>query len=97
MRKIVFLGLIVSVLVSCAEKEVKPQKLNYSLFDEIYKTPSQEVKSIVGDIVERRGKVLKVPKYIKVFRGSYKDESGNVVESGFEWIRVDDGIPDTNF
>ncbi len=97
MKKALILSLILSVLVSCAKKEIKPQKLNYSLFDEIYKTPSQEVKSIVGNVVERRGKVLKVPKYIKVLRGSYKDENGNVVESGFEWIRVDDGIPDTNF
>ena len=97
MRKALILSLIFSVLVSCAKKEIKPQKLNYSLFDEIYKTPSQEVKNIVGNVVERRGKILKVPKYVKVLRGSYKDENGNVVESGFEWIRVDDGIPDTNF
>ena len=97
MRKKIALGLAIVILTSCAEKKVEPKKLNYSLLDEIYTQVDKKAETIVSNIVERRGKVLKVPKYIKVFRGSYRDENGNVVEAGFQWLRVDDGIPDTNF
>lgn len=97
MRKITVIALLGIILVSCAKKEVKPKKINYSLLDEIYTQVDKKAETLVSNIVEKRGKVLKVPKYIKVFRGSYKDENGNVVEAGFQWLRIDDGIPDTNF
>ena len=97
MKKIavVLIGLM---LASCgtATKE-KVVKLNYSLLDSIYTQVDKQEVEKVRNVVERHSKVLKQAKYIKVYRGSYRDDNGNVVEGGFEYIRIDDGIPDTNF
>lgn len=97
MKKVILI-MAVPILVACGEATQKAKtKPDYSLLDEIYKKPEVKLKRLVNHIVERRGKVLKSPKYIKVYRGSYKDSKGNVVDGGYEWIKVDEGQPDTNF
>lgn len=99
--KRLFLLVLSMALFGCAgmHKNVdeKVEVINYSLLDSIYGHVDVQVQKIIGDLKERESKVLRSPKYIKVYRGSFKDDKGNVVEGGFEWIKVDDGNPDTNF
>jgi len=40
---------------------------------------------------------VKNPEYIKVWRGSYRDSFGNYVEEGWEWIKIKEALPETNF
>lgn len=40
---------------------------------------------------------VKFPEYIKVWRGSYRDAFGNYVEEGWEWIKIKEALPETNF
>lgn len=98
MKRLVVIGLGL-IIASCGANAGKQavEKNPYSLLDEIYSKPDKQVEKLVRDIKEKDGKVLRVPKYIKVYRGSYRDDKGNVVSGGFEYIRVDDGTPDTNF
>ena len=98
MKRLVVIGLGL-IIASCGANAGKQavEKNPYSLLDEIYAKPDKQIEKLVRDIQEKDGKVLRVPKYIKVYRGSYRDDKGNVVSGGFEYIRVDDGNPDTNF
>lgn len=91
--------MITTLCFSCASQvqENKVQSLNYSLLESIYNQVDIQSIKPVDSITLRSSTILKSPSYIKVYRGSYKDEKGNVVESGFEWLKVDDGIPSTNF
>lgn len=92
------IALAALMLVSCAKKPVKVETVDYSLLDRIYKSVDEkDVKKIkaLGTLEGR--KVVKCPEYIKVYRGSFKDENGNVVEGGFELIRINDATPDTDF
>ena len=40
---------------------------------------------------------VKNPEYIRVWRGSYRDAFGNYVEAGWEWIKIREALPETNF
>lgn len=96
MKGVIVLVGIATLIISCGKKEIKPEKLNYSLLDKIYKdVETTDLKAI--DLKTNDIKTLNVPKYIKVYRGSFKDSNGNVVEGGYEWLKIDSGEPDTNF
>lgn len=99
MRKGIVFTAFAFLCFSCAGQvqESKVQKLNYSLLERIYTETDAKTLSVLSNVVERNSTTLKSPRYIKVYRGSFRDEKGNVVEGGFEWIKVDDGLPDTNF
>lgn len=89
---------VIPFMFGCAVKESNEVKaIDYSLYDEIYEKLEQKDIEKVKGLKEEHKTILNVPKYIKVYRGSYKDENGNVVAGGMEFIKVDNGSPDTNF
>ena len=97
MKKVITGLLSVGLLTSCVKKPVQIKAVDYSLLDRIYQNVEKKDLEKIEKIREEDKKVLKIPRYIKVYRGSFKDENGNVVEGGFELIRIDDGAPDTDF
>ncbi len=99
MRKLalVFLLIPLMFLSSCATKKVEKVKENYSFLKEIYEKPDKKVLESVKNLKHERKQVLKTPKYVKIYRGSYRDEKGNVVEGGIEYLLIDDATPNTNF
>jgi len=98
MKKTALFGITFLFFFGCASKqpEVKPIK-EYSLYNYLYEKVEDEAVRKVDKIEEKDTTILNVPKYIKVYRGSYKDENGNVVSGGIELIKIDNGEPNTNF
>lgn len=98
MRRLITLSTVL-FLTACSTTGQQPlsNQLDYSLLKNIYTQADNTVLEKVKTIRETSKETLKQPKYIRVYRGSYKDNRGNVVDAGFEYILVDDGTPDTNF
>jgi hypothetical protein len=97
MKKLMLLGLI-PVFIGCSTKQVEVKQLsNYSLYDDLYENVEQKELEKIKNLKEKDITILNVPKYIKAYRGSYKDENGNVVAGGMEFIKIDNGEPNTNF
>ncbi len=98
MKKILVVSIGLSILVGCSAKDVKVEQLSsYSLYDELYENVEEQELKKVKSLREEDKVILSVPKYIRVYRGSYKDENGNVVEGGMELIKIDNGEPNTDF
>jgi hypothetical protein len=89
----------ISVLItSCGVKTSQEvQRINYSLYDKLYNDAEKTALKPVENVIIADKPVLNAPKYIKVYRGSYKDSNGNVIEGGTILLKVDDGEPKTDF
>lgn len=99
MRKFV-IGLVLSSvwIASCAVKtDQEVQRINYSLYEKLYGDEEKAILKPVQNVIIANKPVLNAPKYIKVYRGSYKDSSGNVIEGGIILLKIDDGEPNTDF
>jgi hypothetical protein len=97
MRKIVIV--LSSIwIVSCGVKTDKEiQRVNYSLYEKLYGNDEKIALKPVEKVIIADKPVLNTPKYIKVYRGSYKDSNGNVIEGGNILLKIDDGEPKTDF
>jgi len=70
-----------------------PQGTQTSLFQQIYPNLSNYMpRRIEG--VKPQGVC---PKYIKVWVGSYSDKKGDYHEAHWEWLKISDCKPQTNF
>jgi len=99
MRKVV-IGLVLSSIwiASCGVKtDQEVQRINYSLYEKLYNDAEKTALKPVEKVIIADKPVLNMPKYIKVYRGSYKDSNGNVIEGGMILLKVDDGDPKTDF
>jgi hypothetical protein len=97
MKKILYLTLAFSVsVIGCMPAPQAQQKfeggVNVSLFQRIYPTP--EIRRKLYGIKPYN---VDCPKYIKVWVGSYSDKKGNFHAAHWEWLKIKDCKPETNF
>jgi hypothetical protein len=86
--------LVIMISLGCAARQSLPDfsKSYVSIYANLEKqSPSPDLK-----IVDNKPDFVP-PKYIRVLRGSYKDQNNNMVEEGWEWLLVEDGGPNANF
>ena len=97
---LLLVGLVLSSIwiASCGVKTNQDvQRINYSLYEKLYgDTEKADLKPVEKVIIADKP-VLNAPKYIRVYRGSYKDSNGNIVEGGTILLKIDDGDPKTDF
>jgi len=92
------LSLLMILVASCSVKtDQEVQRINYSLYEKLYGDAEKTALKPVEKVIIADKPVLNAPKYIRVYRGSYKDSNGNVVEGGTILLKVDDGEPKTDF
>lgn len=65
-----------------------------SIYQELESRRTADVSKL--EIRDTRHEFLD-PVYIKVWRGSYRDFNGNMVDEGWEWVLVTPGGPNANF
>jgi hypothetical protein len=97
---LLLIGLVSSsvLVASCGVKTNQDvQRINYSLYEKLYNDAEKTALSPVEKVIIADKPVLNAPKYIRVYRGSYKDSNGNVVEGGTILLKIDDGDPKTDF
>jgi hypothetical protein len=87
-----------ALIASCSVKtDQDVQRINYSLYKKLYGDEEKVVLKPVEKVIIADKPVLNAPKYIRVYRGSYKDSNGNVIEGGTILLKIDDGTPNTDF
>jgi len=92
------LVLVAVSITSCSAKtDQEVKRINYSLYDKLYNDAEKTALKPVEKIIIADKPVLNAPKYIKVYRGSYKDSNGNIIEGGIILLKIDDGEPNTDF
>jgi hypothetical protein len=85
-------------IASCSVKTNQNiQRINYSLYEKLYNDEEKTALKPVEKVIIADKPVLNRPKYIKVYRGSYKDSNGNVIEGGTILLKIDNGEPNTDF
>lgn len=99
MRKLAIGLILTSVWISsCSVKtDQEVQRINYSLYEKLYGDEEKVALKPVEKVIIADKPVLNAPKYIRVYRGSYKDSSGNVIEGGTILLKIDEGEPNTDF
>ena len=70
----------------------QPSGVNVSIFQKIYPPPTLP-KRLTGI----KPKETECPRYIKVWVGSYSDKKGDFHEAHWEWLKISDCKPQTNF
>jgi len=65
-------------------------------YESIYANLEKQTPSPSLQVVDNKPDFIP-PKYIRVLRGSYKDQNNNMVDAGWEWLLVEEGGPDANF
>ena len=85
--------LILLCVASCASQSLPDlAKEGYSgLYSDISKKTDTKL------VIEQKRLPLSEPQYIRVWRGSYKDNKGNLIEDGWEWLLLREGGPNANF
>ena len=87
--------MIFPVLVSCASsKPLAGIYKNGGAYDLYSRMDSSVDKSLA---IEAKRPPVSPSEYMRVYRGSYKDDNGNLVEGGWELIRLRKETPDANF
>jgi hypothetical protein len=85
-------------ITSCSVKtDQNIQRINYSLYEKLYNDEEKTALKPVEKAIIADKPILNMPKYIKVYRGSYKDSNGNVIEGGTILLKIDNGEPNTDF
>lgn len=85
-------------MASCGVKtDQNVQRINYSLYEKLYGDEEKTALKPIEKVIIADKPVLNAPKYIKVYRGSYKDSNGNIIEGGTILLKIDDGEPNTDF
>jgi hypothetical protein len=68
-------------------------KVNKSLFSQIYPPPTVFMPRKIQGVKPND----MCPRYIKVWVGSYSDKKGNYHAPHWEWLKIKDCKPQTNF
>jgi len=97
MKKILGIVALSVFFIGCMPAPNQPTQrfqggLNASLFQKIY--PAPEIRRKLYGIKPYN---VECPKYIKVWVGSYSDKKGNFHAAHWEWIKIKDCKPETNF
>jgi len=71
----------------------QPQGTTYSLFQQIYPNLSSYMPSQIEGVKPKN----LCPSYIKVWVGSYSDKKGDWHSAHWEWLKIGDCKPQTNF
>ena len=92
--RIIFL-LMISLLVSCAHQSIPRSAAMNTAYQGVYS--NLEFNNSARLQIEAKRPPISQSQYIHAWRGSYRDSRGNLVEDGWEWVRIKDEAPDANF
>jgi hypothetical protein len=79
---------------SCASQSL-PDLTKEGSYSGLYSEISKKTDTKL--VIEQKRLPLSELQYIRVWRGSYKDNKGNLIEDGWEWLLLREGGPDANF